>query len=150
MNRRADRLASPLFRLLLLSLFLFASSCGDENGKDIDPSDLLGTWWEARDGLTLAFESDDDGQTYVMRDPRGIYTSSGDDLLVCGYWYVSGSSLYLEDDAGPLECPPNNHRFVVWMNDEKTNMFLTHLGDDDCAERTDALEDRTWQRMNED
>jgi hypothetical protein len=138
-----------LFRLLLLSLFLFAVHCADEDGNEINPDDLLGTWRASVTGVTLTFASGTGGHTYVMRDPLGYFISGGDDLLVQGYWYVSGSSLYLEDEAGPLACPPNDHRFVVLLDDEKANMWLTQLGSDECADRTRALEDYAWQRVNE-
>lgn len=152
MNHRTERLTHSHLGLLLLSLLLFTIHCADENGDEINPDDLLGTWRVATTGVTLTFASGTEGRTYVMRDPLRYYhqiLNPGDDLLVQGYWYVSGSSLYLEDEAGPLACPPNDHRFVVLLDDEKANMWLTQLGGDDCADRTRALEDYTWQRVDE-
>lgn len=143
---------SLLTRLTLSSLLILVLHCADENGENINPDDLIGTWRVIATGVTLTFESGAEGQIYVMRDPQGHYShllNSGDDLLVQGYWYVSGSSLYLEDEVGPLSCPPNDDRFVVWLDKEKANMLLTHLGGDECADRTRALETYTWQRVNE-
>ena len=152
MNCCADRSHHSLFRLFLLSLFLFAVHCADEDGDEINPDDLLGTWKVTTTGVTLTFASGSEGRTYIMRDPLRYYhqiLNPGDDLLVQGYWYVSGSSLYLEDEAGPLACPPNDHRFVVLLDDDKANMWLTQLGGDECADRTRVLEDYTWQRVDE-
>jgi hypothetical protein len=141
-----------MLRFILVSLLIFAIHCADENGEDINPDDLIATWQVTATGVTLTFESGTEGQLYVMRDPQGYYSqllNTGDDLLVQGSWYVSGSSLYLEDEVGPLSCPPNDDRFVVLMDSNKANMWLTHLGGDGCADRTRALEDHTWQRVNE-
>jgi hypothetical protein len=141
-----------MLRVILVSFIIFAIHCADENGEDINPDDLIATWQVSSTGVTLTFESGTEGQIYVMRDPQGYYSqllNGSDDLLVQGYWFVSGSSLYLEDEVGPLSCPPNDDRFVVLMDDNKANMWLTHLGGDGCADRTHALEDHTWQRVNE-
>ncbi|MFC1483535.1 hypothetical protein ACFL5M_03005 [Candidatus Neomarinimicrobiota bacterium] len=136
-------------KFILVSLLIFSIQCAHNEGEDLNPDDLMGTWRVLSTGVTLVFESGNEGQVYSMRDPQGYYGYPGDDLLVQGYWYVSGSSLYLEDEVGPLSCPPNDDRFVVLMDDNKSNMWLTHLGGDECADRTRALEDHTWQRVNE-
>lgn len=85
----------------------------------------------------------------MVRDPQGVYSQlhqEGSDLLFQGYWYVRGSSLFLEDEAGPGACLLTTDQFIVIMNDEKTIMTLSHVSDE-CPVHDVVLADHAWQRQ---
>ena len=135
--------ATALAGALLLTL-----GCGDSTGETIEPGDLVGTWWVVTSGVTLTFAGGSEGQVYTLRDPQRVYSQlleEGSDLLVQGYWSLAGSSLYLEDESGPVACPAVADRFVITMNAARTIMTLTYLGDE-CQLRALVLADHTWQR----
>ncbi|MFB0515630.1 MAG: hypothetical protein ACETWG_03390 [Candidatus Neomarinimicrobiota bacterium] len=132
----------------LTGLLFMVPRCGDSTSDTIDPDDLIGTWWNITSGVTLTFESETEGQVYEVRDPQGAYShllEGSDDLLVRGYWAVTGNSLSLADEIGPVACPSTTDRFVITMNQARTVMTLTHLGDE-CLLRASVLADHTWQR----
>ena len=134
----------------VLSVGLLLVGCPDSSGETVDPEDLIGTWRVITSGVTLTFESGSEGQVYVVRDPQGYYgylLEAGSDLLVQGYWFVSGAALYLEDEAGPVACPATEDRFVIVMNSEKTILTLDHLGDE-CQNRATILADQVWRRLD--
>lgn len=134
----------------ITGLLLLLARCSDSNGDTIEPGDLVGTW-RAATGVTLTFQSGSAGQGYDLRDPQGAYSDlheGGDDLLAQGYWDVAGTSLTLIDEAGPVACPSSSDRFVILMNDAKTIMTLSHLGDE-CLLRASILADHTWQKQTD-
>ena len=112
----------------------------------------MGSWSTVATGVVLTFESGQAGQQYHLRDPQGAsghLLEGGSDLLVQGFWLVSGRSLLFDDEVGPIACPSTDDRFVVTMNADKTIMTLSHLGDD-CLQRALILEDYPWQRSSGD
>ncbi|UCD36718.1 MAG: hypothetical protein JSW54_07690 [Fidelibacterota bacterium] len=133
------------------SVLLLQANCDDSSRDAVEPDDLVGTWREATTGVTLTFNRDSGGQTYVAHDPQGAYSQiheGGSDLLFQGFWMLTGSSLFLEDEAGPGSCPLDTDRYVVIMNGEKTSMVLTHVSDE-CEFHDLVLADRAWQRQTE-
>ena len=136
----------PAILIVLCGLFL-QLSCSDSNGDSVEPADLAGTWVTSS-GVTLAFDYGSGGQTHTVRDPQGVYSQlhqGGSDLLFQGYWYVRGSSLFLEDDDGPGACLLTTDQFIIIMNDEKTIMTLSHVSDA-CPVHDIVLSDHAWQR----
>lgn len=135
---------------VLAGMLLTVPSCSDSTGEAIEPGDLIGTWWVITSGVTLTFESNSKGPVYELRDPQGAYShilEAGSDLLVQGHWSVAGTALYLDDETGPATCPSTSDRFVITMNDARTIMTLTHLGDE-CLLRASILADQAWQRRD--
>ncbi len=84
----------------------------------------------------------------VGRFGREQESDGGSDLLVQGFWLVSGQSLLFDDEVGPIACPIIDDRFVIDMNAGKTIMTLSHLGDD-CLQRALILDDYPWQRSSD-
>ncbi len=135
----------------LAGALLLVVGCKNSGSETYEPDSLIGTWEVVATGVTLTFESGSDGQVYKLRDPQGFYSNlleGGSDLLVSGYWTMSGAFLFLDDETGPAACPSTSDRFVITMNDERTIMTLTHLGDE-CPLRADLLADHTWQLQPE-
>ena len=141
-------------RLLMVVLgaqLLVLASCGESTGETIAPGDLVGSWSLVATGVVLTFESGSAGQQYQLRDPQGAYghlLEGGSDLLVRGFWLVSGHSLLFDDEAGPIACPIMDDRFVITMDAAKTIMTLSHLADD-CLQRALILDDFAWRRSSD-
>ena len=139
----------PAALIVLCGSFL-QLGCPDSNGDSIDPADLAGTWATST-GVTLAFNFGSGGQQHTVRDPQGVYSQlhqGGSDLLFQGYWYVRGSSLFLEDEDGPGACLLTTDQFIIIMNDEKTIMTLSHVSEE-CPVHDIVLSDHAWQRRTD-
>ncbi len=125
-----------------------AAGCEPSTDTAIEPPDLLGQWSIVATGVTLTFEAGSSGQQYQLRDPQGSYghlLDSASDLLVQGGWLVSGSTLFLQDDSGPVACSSTDDRFVITMNTAKTVMTLSQVGEE-CQQRALIMADYGWQR----
>lgn len=139
----------------LAGIFILSSGCSDTTGQSIEPSDLIGTWTGSPlEGVTnLTFKVVTGIPIYELRDPTGGIADklgSSNDLLVQGKWSLSGRVLSLfDDEAGPLVCASlEDDRFEVSINDERTFMFLDHLGEE-CGARASYLA-TNYQRRPDD
>ncbi|MEE9161695.1 MAG: hypothetical protein V3U35_01870 [Candidatus Neomarinimicrobiota bacterium] len=134
--------------LAVLACLSAAAGCEPSTDKTIEPADLLGQWSIVATGVTLTFEAGSAGQQYQLRDPQRAYDDlldAASDLLNQGGWLVSRSTLFLEDDSGPVACPSTDDRFVITMNSAKTVMTLSHVGEE-CQQRALIMADYGWQR----